>query len=214
MVETGFSSFDTMVDKANRLLKDVEEAFEWPKERRKQSYAALRAVLHPLRDRLPVETAVQFGAQLPTIVRGIYYDGWKPAETPVKMSNEEFFSRVRSEFPLCGRGRQREAGAHRTEISGAPCERRRMAAPQIPGAELVCRSPAVTRAEEVMSAAQRAEQACGGPASQHLDRFQADAMAAGCEAVYLRLATTAPKPPAASAGKQGTVAAKDLPPVA
>ncbi|MET8116476.1 DUF2267 domain-containing protein [Streptomyces prasinus] len=58
MVETGFSSLDTMVDKANRLLKDVEEAFEWPKERRKQSYAALRAVLHPLRDRLPVETAV------------------------------------------------------------------------------------------------------------------------------------------------------------
>jgi hypothetical protein len=57
MVDTGFSSFDTMVDKANRLLKDVEEAFEWPKERRKQSYAALRTVLHPLRDRLPVETA-------------------------------------------------------------------------------------------------------------------------------------------------------------
>lgn len=35
MVDTGFSSFDTMVDKANRLLRDVEEAFEWPKERRK-----------------------------------------------------------------------------------------------------------------------------------------------------------------------------------
>ncbi|MGW3417346.1 DUF2267 domain-containing protein [Streptomyces phaeochromogenes] len=104
MVETGFSSFDTMVDKANRLLKDVEEAFEWPKERRKQSYAALRAVLHPLRDRLPVETAVQFGAQLPTIVRGVYYDGWKPAETPVKMSNEEFFARVRNEFPYAVEG--------------------------------------------------------------------------------------------------------------
>ncbi|MFD8044816.1 DUF2267 domain-containing protein [Streptomyces sp. WAC 05379] len=104
MVDTGFSSFDTMVDKANRLLKDVEEAFEWPKDRRKQSYAALRAVLHPLRDRLPVETAVQFGAQLPTIVRGVYYDGWRPAETPVKMSNEEFFARVRSEFPYAVEG--------------------------------------------------------------------------------------------------------------
>ncbi|MFF4089057.1 DUF2267 domain-containing protein [Streptomyces nigra] len=89
MVDTGFSSFDTMVDKANRLLKDIEEAFGWPKERRKQSYAALRAVLHPLRDRLPVETAVQFGAQMPTLIRGIYYDGWKPADSPVKMSNEE-----------------------------------------------------------------------------------------------------------------------------
>ncbi|MGX1494773.1 hypothetical protein RKD41_007032 [Streptomyces tendae] len=34
MVDTGFSSFDTMVDKANRLLKDIEEAFGSPKERR------------------------------------------------------------------------------------------------------------------------------------------------------------------------------------
>ncbi|MGW3645603.1 DUF2267 domain-containing protein [Streptomyces sp. NPDC000878] len=73
-------------------------------ERRKQSYAALRAVLHPLRYRLPVETAVQFGAQLPTIVRGIYYDGRKPGVTPVKMSNEEFFARVRSEFPYAVEG--------------------------------------------------------------------------------------------------------------
>jgi uncharacterized protein (DUF2267 family) len=104
MVETGFSSFDTMVDKANRLLKDVEEAFGWPKDRRKQSYAALRAVLHPLRDRLPVETAAQFGAQLPTLIRGVYYDGWKPAETPVKMSNEEFFERIRREFPYAVEG--------------------------------------------------------------------------------------------------------------
>ncbi|MFK4149384.1 DUF2267 domain-containing protein [Streptomyces sp. NPDC004065] len=93
-----------MVDKANRLLKDIEEAFGWPKEQRRLSYAALRAVLHPLRDRLPVETAVQFGAQLPTIVRGVYYDGWKPAETPVKMSNEEFLARVRSAFPYAVEG--------------------------------------------------------------------------------------------------------------
>ena len=49
MVETGFSSFDARVDKANRLLQDVEEAFQWPTERRKQSYAAPRAVLHRLR---------------------------------------------------------------------------------------------------------------------------------------------------------------------
>ncbi|GGW99685.1 hypothetical protein GCM10010297_22060 [Streptomyces malachitofuscus] len=73
-----------MVDKGNQLLKDVEEAFGWPKERRKQSYAALRSVLHPLRDRLPVETTVQFGAQLPTLVRSVYYNGGRSAVTPVE----------------------------------------------------------------------------------------------------------------------------------
>ena len=78
MSETTFSSFDTMVDKANRLLRDIEEANGWPKERRKQSYAALRAVLHRLRDRLSVDGAAHLGAQLPTLIRGVYYDGWKP----------------------------------------------------------------------------------------------------------------------------------------
>ncbi|MFD6278040.1 DUF2267 domain-containing protein [Streptomyces sp. NPDC060209] len=99
MSETTFSSFDTMVDKANRLLRDIEEANGWPKERRKQSYAALRAVLHRLRDRLSVGGAAHLGAQLPTLIRGVYYDGWKPSETPVKLSGEDFFQRVRDDFP-------------------------------------------------------------------------------------------------------------------
>ncbi|MFG2592587.1 DUF2267 domain-containing protein [Streptomyces sp. NBC_01166] len=99
MGESTFSSFDTMVDKANRLLRDIEEANGWPKERRKQSYAALRAVLHRLRDRLSVDGAAHLGAQLPTLIRGVYYDGWKPSETPVKLSGEEFFQRVRDDFP-------------------------------------------------------------------------------------------------------------------
>ncbi|MCX4420271.1 hypothetical protein FNV62_40265 [Streptomyces sp. RLB3-17] len=47
-----------------------------------------------------------------------------------------------------------------------------------------------------------------------VDRFQPDAKASGYEAVYLRLATTESKPPAASADKQGAAAAKDLQPVA
>ncbi|MFG2888025.1 DUF2267 domain-containing protein [Streptomyces sp. NPDC048248] len=104
MVETGFSSFNTMVDKANRLLRDIEEVYGWPKERRKQSYAALRAVLHPLRDRLSVDETAQFAAQLPTLVRGVYYDGWKPSETPVKMDSAEFLGRVRRDFPYAIEG--------------------------------------------------------------------------------------------------------------
>lgn len=39
---------------------------------------ALRAVLHALRDRLTVEEAAQLAAQLPTLIRGIYYEQWKP----------------------------------------------------------------------------------------------------------------------------------------
>jgi uncharacterized protein (DUF2267 family) len=104
MVETGYSSFNTTVDKTNRLLKQIEQAYGWPKERRNQSYAALRAVLHALRDRLTVEEAAQLGAQLPMLVRGIYYHGWDPSRVPVKMDREEFLVRVRMEFPYDVKG--------------------------------------------------------------------------------------------------------------
>jgi uncharacterized protein (DUF2267 family) len=104
MAETGFSSFNTTVDKTNRILKLIEEAYGWPKDLRNMSYAALRAVLHQLRDRLTVDEAAQLGAQLPILVRGIYYEGWDPSRVPVKMDKEEFLARVGKEFPYTVEG--------------------------------------------------------------------------------------------------------------
>lgn len=43
-----------------------------------EALACLRAVLHELRDRLSLEEAVDLGAQLPTLLRGIYYEGFRP----------------------------------------------------------------------------------------------------------------------------------------
>jgi uncharacterized protein (DUF2267 family) len=99
MAATGYPSIDATVDRTNRVLKDIEEAYGWPKERRNQSYNALRAVLHTLRDRLTVDESAQFAAQLPTLVRGIYYEGWDPSRVPVKMDGDEFLGRIRQEFP-------------------------------------------------------------------------------------------------------------------
>jgi uncharacterized protein (DUF2267 family) len=96
---TGFSSFKTTEDKTNRLLREIEEAYGWPKERRNQSYAALRAVLHAVRDRLTVEETAQLGAQLPMLVRGIFYAEWDPSKVPMKQNREDFMQRIREQFP-------------------------------------------------------------------------------------------------------------------
>jgi uncharacterized protein (DUF2267 family) len=60
-----------------------------------KAYQALRLVLHTLRDRLTVEEAVQFAAQLPMLVRGFYYEGWAPTGNPLKHRHkQEFLSNI------------------------------------------------------------------------------------------------------------------------
>ncbi|MHA6795573.1 DUF2267 domain-containing protein [Pseudonocardia bannensis] len=96
---TGYPTFDTTLQKTNGILKQIEASYGWPKERRNQSYAGLRAVLHALRDRLTVEEAAQLSAQLPLLVRGIYFEDWDPSKVPMKMHRNDFLERIRSDFP-------------------------------------------------------------------------------------------------------------------
>lgn len=99
MNDTGFEEFDNTIQRTNEVLKEIEAAFGWEK-RRNQSYAALRAVLHALRNRLTVQETVQLGAQLPMLIRGMYYEGWNPAKVPEKLNKEEFLQEIRQEFPF------------------------------------------------------------------------------------------------------------------
>jgi uncharacterized protein (DUF2267 family) len=93
---TGLDVFDATLKKTNEWLDDITD--ELALENRHAAYAALRATLHALRDRLILEEAVHLGAQLPMLVRGFYYEGWRAVPWPVKMHREEFLLRVEEEL--------------------------------------------------------------------------------------------------------------------
>jgi uncharacterized protein (DUF2267 family) len=94
---TGLAVFDTTVQETNLWLKGVMEGLHT--DDRHLAYLALRGTLHALRDRLGPEHAVQLAAQLPMLVRGLYYEGWRLAGPTRERTRADFLEHVRSELP-------------------------------------------------------------------------------------------------------------------
>ncbi len=98
MRSTHFETFGRTVQKTNEWLGELRGDLGWDDQH--QAYAGLRAVLHALRDRLTLEEAVELGAQLPMLVRGFYYEGWRPAGKSVKERRlDDFLAHVERELP-------------------------------------------------------------------------------------------------------------------
>jgi uncharacterized protein (DUF2267 family) len=107
-MSTGLDVFDTTVQQTNLWLKDIMSRIETTD--RHLAYQILRATLHMIRDRVGPEHAVHFGAQLPMLIRGLYYEGWRIADTPTRTRIlEDFLDDIESEA-------RRDLGADRKEI--------------------------------------------------------------------------------------------------
>jgi uncharacterized protein (DUF2267 family) len=91
MSRTGVDSLDRSIDKTNMWLADVASSFGT--EDRRLAYRVTRSWLHILRDRLPVPVAAHIAAQLPELLRGVFYDGWNPSKVPIKFGRDEYISR-------------------------------------------------------------------------------------------------------------------------
>jgi uncharacterized protein (DUF2267 family) len=95
---TGTRNVDEAVHKVNTWLLELMKEMNW--DSRERALSAYRATLHTLRDLLPYHDVVHLGAQLPLILKGIYYDSWVPKDRPTFEVNTpaEFYELVRREL--------------------------------------------------------------------------------------------------------------------
>ena len=98
MSATGLDVFDTTLQKTHLWLNEIMTELACEGDR-KAAYVALRSVLHALRDHLTIEEATDLGAQLPMLIRGVYYEGWTLTGKPVKERQKEaFLAHIRHAF--------------------------------------------------------------------------------------------------------------------
>lgn len=93
------SVFDKTVNLTHEWVNEV--AKELGLDDKHQVFQGLRATLHVLRDRLTLGEAANLGAELPILLAGFYYEGWKPEQTPIKTrSKQEFLGALEEHLHL------------------------------------------------------------------------------------------------------------------
>jgi|SRR6185312_7787385 len=92
MSSLGLEVFDRTFQTTNIWLDEIMDDIG---PDRQIAWKVLSTVLHKLRDMLQPELAAHLGAQLPLLVRGVYYDLYEPAKQPASLrTREDFVSEV------------------------------------------------------------------------------------------------------------------------
>jgi len=90
--------FQNAVAKANAWISEIANRLKH--NDKAEALRALRVVLHALRDRLSIEEAIQLSAQLPLVIRGLYFDGWSPFDAVGSEGGlDSFFAEITEHLP-------------------------------------------------------------------------------------------------------------------
>ncbi len=96
MSSTGLEVFDKTLHTTNLWLNEIGQHIGPDKQR---CYHALRSVLFALRDRLTVDGAADLSAQLPMLIRGIFYEGYRPSTMPQPIRTlDEFLGKINEQL--------------------------------------------------------------------------------------------------------------------
>lgn len=94
MTRTGIEGINETVEKTHIWLNEIAEELGAPGDKH-EAYSALTAVLPAIRDHLNPDEAAHVSAQLPVLIRGLFFDGWDPSKTPVReRTRDAFLDRV------------------------------------------------------------------------------------------------------------------------
>jgi uncharacterized protein (DUF2267 family) len=92
MSANGLDVFDRTLETTHVWLNEICTDLGPDKQ---LAWKVLSTVLHKLRDRLTLNLAAHLGAQLPLMIRGVYYDQFEPGKMPSEFrSREEFVGEV------------------------------------------------------------------------------------------------------------------------
>jgi len=89
MTTASVDSIERTVQKTNEWIAELER--ELGTESRAEAWRALRAYLQVLRDRLTLDEGAQLAAQLPQLLRGVFYEGFDPGHQPERIRDRETF---------------------------------------------------------------------------------------------------------------------------
>src|SRR3954467_8080396 len=92
MSASGLDVFDRTVETTHVWLNEICDDLGPDKQ---LAWKVLSTVLHKLRDRLTINLAAHLGAQLPLVIRGVYYDQFEPGKMPSDFrSRDDFVAEV------------------------------------------------------------------------------------------------------------------------
>ena len=95
-MSTNITSLDRAIQNTILWLTDIQKELGW--ESTDNVYSATRAVLHAIRDRLPVEEVIHLTANLPLIMKGMVMDGYDLTEKPARIWTQDLFFELVEEY--------------------------------------------------------------------------------------------------------------------